>query len=68
MIGWSSSSCALACVKCIDGKSRYWAYKDAWSNDGLPGMQRGIEVGAREQIKPLTKMGMSSSRAMSFNG
>lgn len=35
---------------------RYWAYKNAWSIDGLPGMTKGIETGAREKVEPITKM------------
>lgn len=35
---------------------RYWAYKNAWSIDGLPGMAKGIETGARENVEPITKM------------
>ncbi|KAK5088415.1 hypothetical protein LTR05_002633 [Lithohypha guttulata] len=35
---------------------RYWAWKSAWSMDGLPGMKRGLEVGKREHIEPLKKM------------
>lgn len=35
---------------------RYWAYKNAWSIDGLPGMQRGLDTGARENVEPISKM------------
>ncbi|KAF1980969.1 pyridoxamine phosphate oxidase family protein [Aulographum hederae CBS 113979] len=39
-----------------DGIERYWAYKNAFSIDGLPGMQRGLETGQKENVKPLKKM------------
>jgi hypothetical protein len=35
---------------------RYWAYKNAWSVDGLPGMQRGQEVAKRDNVTPFKKM------------
>lgn len=35
---------------------RYWAYKNAWSMDGLPGMERGLETGAKEHVEPIHKM------------
>ena len=35
---------------------RYWAYKNAWSMDGLPGMQAGLDCGARENVEPISKM------------
>lgn len=41
---------------------RYWAYKSAWSMDGLPAMKRGLEVGRRDQVQPIKKMvGRSAS-------
>ncbi|SMR62990.1 unnamed protein product [Zymoseptoria tritici ST99CH_3D1] len=44
-----------------EGKSeetmdRYWAYKNAWSIDGLPGMKRGVECGEKEKVEPIVKM------------
>lgn len=36
--------------------NRYWAYKNALSMDGLPAMQRGLEVAGREHIAPMKKM------------
>jgi len=38
------------------GMDKYWAYKNAWSMDGIPGMQRGVDVAKREQVKPIKKM------------
>ena len=35
---------------------RYWAFKNAWSVDGLPGMHIARETGSKEGIKPLKKM------------
>jgi len=35
---------------------RYWAYKNAWSVDGLPGMRRGILAGKRDKVVPIKKM------------
>lgn len=35
---------------------RYWAYKNAWSIDGLPAMQRGLETGEKEKVDPIHKM------------
>ena len=35
---------------------RYWALKNAWSMDGLPGMQRALEAGKREGVAPIKKM------------
>ena len=39
-----------------ESMDRYWAYKSAWSMDGLPGMQRGLDTGAREAVEPIVKM------------
>lgn len=36
--------------------SRYWAYKNAWSMDGLPGMQRGLHTAVTDKVKPIKKM------------
>jgi hypothetical protein len=35
---------------------RYWAFKNAQSMDGLPGMRRGVETAKRENVKPIKKM------------
>ncbi len=35
---------------------RYWAFKNAESMDGLPGMRRGVETAKRENVKPIKKM------------
>ncbi|OAG45521.1 hypothetical protein AYO21_00157 [Fonsecaea monophora] len=39
-----------------DGIERYWAHKNAWSMDGLPGMQRGVKTAVAEDVKPIKKM------------
>jgi hypothetical protein len=36
--------------------SRYWAFKNAQSMDGLPGMKRGVETAKKENVKPIKKM------------
>jgi hypothetical protein len=36
--------------------SRYWAFKNSESMDGLPGMRRGVETAKREDVKPIKKM------------
>ena len=36
-------------------RDRYWAYKNAWSVDGLPGMKRGLLVGNAERVAPIKK-------------
>jgi hypothetical protein len=38
------------------GDARYWAYKNAWSMDGLPGMRRGLAAGKRHKVTPIVKM------------
>lgn len=35
---------------------RYWAYKNAYSMDGLPGMQRGLLTAKEEKVAPIVKM------------
>ncbi|KAI1427198.1 pyridoxamine phosphate oxidase family protein [Xylaria sp. FL1777] len=35
---------------------RYWALKNAWSMDGLPGMRRGLKAGKEFSIEPVKKM------------
>ncbi|KAN0108245.1 pyridoxamine phosphate oxidase family protein [Hyaloscypha variabilis] len=39
-----------------DGIERYWAFKNAQSMDGLPGMRRGVETAKKENVKPIKKM------------
>lgn len=40
---------------------RYWALKNAWSVDGLPGMKIGQDTMRKEGIMPLKKMVGESS-------
>ena len=35
---------------------RYWAFKNAWSIDGLPGMKLAMETGKKENVAPTKKM------------
>lgn len=35
---------------------RYWAYKNAWSMDGLPGMKRALVAAKTEGVAPIKKM------------
>lgn len=37
-------------------RNRYWATKNAWSVDGLPGMKLGQQTMKKENIVPLKKM------------
>ncbi|KAK4040632.1 hypothetical protein C8A01DRAFT_15530 [Parachaetomium inaequale] len=39
-----------------ESKERYWAFKNAYSVDGLPGMQIGNRTGKEEHIAPIEKM------------
>ena len=39
-----------------DRMERYWAYKNAWSVDGMPGMKCALETADKERIAPLEKM------------
>jgi hypothetical protein len=39
-----------------ESMDRYWAFKNAWSMDGLPGMKRAVEAGRREKVEPIKKM------------
>ncbi|KIW22765.1 uncharacterized protein PV07_11031 [Cladophialophora immunda] len=39
-----------------DGIERYWAHKNAWSMDGLPGLQRGVKTALTDDVKPIKKM------------
>jgi len=47
-----------------DGLERYWAFKNAWSMDGLPGMQRGLHTAATDSVKPIKKMVGPSPRGL----
>ena len=42
--------------KTEDGMERYWAYKNAWSIDGMPGMKTGVAFGSKEKVTPMPKM------------
>ncbi|KAK3390702.1 hypothetical protein B0H63DRAFT_466307 [Podospora didyma] len=42
--------------KAEDSMERYWALKNAWSMDGLPGMGTALRTGRQEHIEPLQKM------------
>ncbi|KAK4541623.1 hypothetical protein LTR36_007767 [Oleoguttula mirabilis] len=42
--------------KAEESMDRYWALKNAYSMDGLPGMPRGLAAGKREKVTPLKKM------------
>ncbi|KAK3352456.1 hypothetical protein B0T25DRAFT_186091 [Lasiosphaeria hispida] len=35
---------------------KYWAYKNAWSMDGLPGLEVGRKMGEKQKIAPMGKM------------
>ncbi|KAK8851720.1 hypothetical protein PGQ11_014199 [Apiospora arundinis] len=35
---------------------RYWAFKNAWSVDNIPGMKVGLKTGSEEGIAPMKKM------------
>jgi len=39
-----------------ESMDRYWAYKNAWSMDGLPGMQRAVVAGKKHSVAPIKKM------------
>jgi hypothetical protein len=39
-----------------ESMDRYWAYKNAWSMDGLPGMRRGLKAGKEFSVVPIEKM------------
>ncbi|KAJ2989647.1 hypothetical protein NUW58_g3363 [Xylaria curta] len=39
-----------------ESMDRYWALKNAWSMDGLPGMRRGLKAGKEFSIEPIEKM------------
>ena len=40
----------------IRGLSRYWALKNAYSMDGIPGMKQGLLTGKIEKVAPIKKM------------
>ncbi|KAK5138450.1 hypothetical protein LTR08_000036 [Meristemomyces frigidus] len=42
--------------KVEESMDRYWAYKNAWSMDGLPGLPRAMEVGKEQNVAPIKKM------------
>ncbi|KAK4158218.1 hypothetical protein C8A00DRAFT_28722 [Chaetomidium leptoderma] len=42
--------------KLEEKRERYWALKNAYSVDGLPGMQIGYKTGKEEHIAPIRKM------------
>jgi len=35
---------------------RYWAYKNSFSMDGLPGMKQALAIGRKEKVAPIKKM------------
>jgi hypothetical protein len=39
-----------------ESMDRYWAYKNAWSIDNLPGMKRALDAGQREKVAPIKKL------------
>lgn len=39
-----------------ESMDRYWAYKNAWSMDGLPGMQRAQVAAKEKKVAPIKKM------------
>ncbi|GAW27205.1 putative pyridoxamine phosphate oxidase family protein [Rosellinia necatrix] len=39
-----------------ESMDRYWALKNAWSMDGLPGMRRGLRAGREFAVEPVQKM------------
>lgn len=52
---WLRRSCFSRCMLTL-AIDRYWAYKNAWSMDGMPGMQRALVAGKREKVAPIKKM------------
>ncbi|EAQ87111.1 hypothetical protein CHGG_03730 [Chaetomium globosum CBS 148.51] len=42
--------------KSQESRERYWAFKNAYSVDGLPGMKIGYKTGKQEGIAPIQKM------------
>ena len=45
----------LVCTEHADSSHRYWAYKNAWSIDGLPAVQRGLDCATKEGVEPIVK-------------
>ncbi|KAI1641527.1 hypothetical protein F4809DRAFT_587106 [Biscogniauxia mediterranea] len=39
-----------------ESMDRYWAHKNAWSMDGLPGMPRGLVAAKKHSVAPIKKM------------
>lgn len=39
-----------------ESMDHYWAYKNAWSMDGMPGMKRGVKAGKEFRVTPMEKM------------
>ncbi|KAI1825027.1 pyridoxamine phosphate oxidase family protein [Xylaria intraflava] len=39
-----------------ESMDRYWAFKNAYSMDGLPGMKRALKAGKEYSIEPIKKM------------
>ncbi|KAI0602808.1 hypothetical protein F4775DRAFT_535816, partial [Biscogniauxia sp. FL1348] len=39
-----------------ESMDRYWAHKNAWSMDGLPGMPRGLVAAKKYSVEPVKKM------------
>jgi len=44
-----------------ESMDQYWAFKNAWSMDGLPAMKRGLIAGKRDGVEPIKKMVGSSA-------
>ncbi|KAK3324820.1 hypothetical protein B0T19DRAFT_239441 [Cercophora scortea] len=42
--------------KSEESMERYWAYKNAWSIDGLPGLQVALKTAKEEHVAPIQKM------------
>ena len=42
--------------KTEESMDKYWAFKNAWSIDGLPGMERANTYGIKEKVAPIKKM------------
>lgn len=43
-----------------DGMEKYWAHKNAYSMDGLPGLQRGYATHLKEKVEPIKKIDRKS--------
>jgi hypothetical protein len=53
---WKNKERRVKEGKLQDTMERYWAYKNAWSVDGLPGMKQGLLTAKQEKIAPIQKM------------